>query len=74
MYHLRYLQYQKLISYHQEREQGSFLNYYFDRFVKITGSYEDARKKMFDRFGDKWSTQYSEEQFLALKAKYTELK
>ena len=29
------------------------------RFVKIYGSYSEARQKMFDRYGKKWAFQYS---------------
>lgn len=31
--------------------------------VKIKGSYGEARQKMFDRFGDQWCFQYSEEEW-----------
>lgn len=30
-------------------------------YVKIFGTYEEARAEMFSRFGDKWAFQYSEE-------------
>ena len=29
------------------------------RYVKIFGNYESARKKMVDKYGDKWAFQYS---------------
>ena len=33
------------------------------KYVKIKGTYESARQKMFDRFGDKWAFQYSENEW-----------
>ena len=30
------------------------------QYVKIFGTFGEARKKMFDLFGDKWAFQYSE--------------
>lgn len=33
-------------------------------YVKIKGTYSDARDKMFEMFGDKWAFQYTEEEFL----------
>ena len=36
-------------------------------YVKIEGTYESARQKMFDRFGDKWAFQYSEKEWKNLK-------
>ena len=32
-------------------------------YVKINGTYGEAREKMFDRYGEEWSFQYSEEQW-----------
>ena len=32
-------------------------------YVKIKGTYEGARQKMFDRYGKEWAFQYSEEQW-----------
>lgn len=37
------------------------------RYVKIRGSYGEARKKMFDKYGDKWCFQYSEEKWEEMK-------
>jgi hypothetical protein len=36
---------------------------YPDRYVKFTGGFNEARKKMFRRFGNRWAFQYSEEAF-----------
>lgn len=33
------------------------------KYVKIYGSYNDARDKMFDRYDDKWAFQYSAEEW-----------
>lgn len=33
-------------------------------YVKIEGTFDEAREKMFEAFGDQWAFQYSEEQFL----------
>ena len=35
-----------------------------NKFVRIEGSYEEARMKMVERFGSSWANQYSEEEFL----------
>ena len=35
------------------------------KYVKIYGSYNDAREKMFDRYGEKWAFQYSAEEWKA---------
>lgn len=32
-------------------------------YVRIKGTYGSAREKMFERFGDKWCFQYTEEEF-----------
>lgn len=32
-------------------------------YVKIKGTFSEARAKMFDRFGDKWAFQYSEQEW-----------
>lgn len=34
-------------------------------YVKIYGTYGEAREKMFERYGSKWAFQYSEEQWKA---------
>ncbi len=31
------------------------------KYVKIFGTYESARAEMFERFGEEWAFQYSEE-------------
>ena len=36
---------------------------YDGRFVTYFGTMEEARNRMFDSFGDKWSMQYSEKQW-----------
>lgn len=33
------------------------------RYVKLFGTQMETRKKMFDKFGQKWSMQYSEKQW-----------
>ena len=33
------------------------------KYHEIEGTFEEARKKMFERFGAKWSMQYSEKQW-----------
>lgn len=55
-------------------------NYYFtcgcgqqcpNGYVKISGtSFQDAREKMFLRYGEKWSFQYNEKEFLPQIEKY----
>ena len=30
------------------------------KFVKIRGTFEESRQKMFDKYGDRWAFQYSE--------------
>ena len=32
-------------------------------YVKIWGTFESARQKMFDKYGDMWAFQYSEEKW-----------
>lgn len=32
-------------------------------YVKIFGTYEEARLQMFERYGDQWGFQYSEEEW-----------
>ena len=34
---------------------------HYGYYVKIKGTYAVARAKMFERYGDKWAFQYSEE-------------
>lgn len=36
-------------------------------YVKIKGTYDSARQKMFDRYGEDWGFQYSEEEWKSLK-------
>lgn len=36
-------------------------------YVKIYGTFSEARKKMCDKHGDKWAFQYSEENWNAMK-------
>lgn len=33
------------------------------KYVKIYGSFNEARAKMFDMYGDRWALQYSAEQW-----------
>lgn len=33
------------------------------KYVKVFGTYGGARKKMHDKYGDKWAFQYSEEEW-----------
>ena len=35
-----------------------------DRYVMFEGTYEEARKQMFEVFGDKWAFQYSRDDFI----------
>ena len=35
--------------------------------IKIEGSFESARQKMFDRFGSHWAFQYSEDEWERMK-------
>ena len=46
-----------------------------DRFIRLRGTYIDARCKMIDSFGTKWAFQYSAEEFKDQPEKwgYTEL-
>lgn len=37
---------------------------YPDGYVKIHGTFAEAREKMFERFGPKWAFQYDEEAFM----------
>ncbi len=39
-------------------------------YMKITGTFHTARNKMIEKFGTKWSMQYSEEQFAGQVEKY----
>ena len=34
------------------------------KYVRIRGTYGEARQKMFDLFGDKWAFQYSEKEWI----------
>lgn len=36
-------------------------------YVKIRGTFDEARKKMFEKYGKDWGFQYSEEQWEKLK-------
>ena len=36
-------------------------------YVKITGTFSEAREKMFKRYGNKWAFQYSWEQWERMK-------
>lgn len=36
---------------------------YSGHYVKIYGNYSEARAKMFERFGEDWSFQYSKEEW-----------
>lgn len=40
------------------------------RFIRINGTYSEARDKMFEMFDDKWAFQYSEKDFLPQIKKY----
>ena len=37
------------------------------KFVKIYGSFNTARSKMFNKYGDKWGFQYSEKEWNDMK-------
>ena len=39
-------------------------------YVKLWGTYEDTRNKMFEAFGDKWAGQYDEKDWQASREKY----
>ena len=41
-------------------------------YVRIWGTYNSARKKMFEEYGDEWSFQYTEEDFEEAIAKVPE--
>lgn len=34
-----------------------------DKYVVFSGSYGEAREKMFEKFGSRWAFQYSEEEW-----------
>lgn len=36
-------------------------------YVKISGTFAEARKKMFEKYGDEWCFQYSEEEWEKMK-------
>lgn len=36
---------------------------YAGHYVKVKGTYGEARQKMFDKYGDKWCFQYSEDEW-----------
>lgn len=36
---------------------------YEGKYVRIRGTYEQARAKMFERYGSEWAFQYSEEEW-----------
>ena len=36
---------------------------YEGHYVKINGTFGEAREKMFDKYGEEWAFQYSEEQW-----------
>lgn len=36
---------------------------YQNQYVKIYGTYNSARQKMFDKYGSAWSFQYTEEEW-----------
>lgn len=42
-------------------------------YVKIRGTYESARKEMFERFGKDWAFQYEEKDFFDWHAKHPEV-
>ena len=46
--------------------QGNLRN----KYVKIAGTYSEAREKMCESFGIEWAFQYSEEEFLPQIEKY----
>ncbi len=37
------------------------------KYVKVRGTFNSARKKMFDKYGAEWSFQYSEEEWEKIK-------
>ena len=41
-----------------------------NKFVCIEGTFEEARMKMFERYGSQWAFQYSEEVFKGQAQKY----
>lgn len=46
---------------------------YGGHYVKIRGTYENAREEMFERFGKSWAFQYEEEFFFDWHAKHPEV-
>lgn len=38
------------------------------KYVKIRGTFDSARRKMFDKYGYDWSIQYSEEEWEKIKS------
>lgn len=38
------------------------------KYVKIHGTFSEARQKMFDKYGEDWAFQYSEENWETMKA------
>ena len=36
---------------------------YAGHYVKFSGTWDEARQKMFDTYGEEWSMQYSEEEW-----------
>ena len=58
--------------YHEQEEESWIFTFgcgqkHSGHYVKISGSFYEARQKMFDRFGDKWCFQYSEEEWERMK-------
>lgn len=37
---------------------------YQNRFVKIYGTFDEARRTMFDKYGEEWAFQYTEEDWI----------
>lgn len=53
-----------------EREQWWYFTFgcgqkHARHYVKIFGTFDEARKKMFERYGAEWAFQYSEEEWNA---------
>lgn len=51
-----------------EREQWRYFTFgcgqkHAGHYVKIFGTFDEARKKMFERYGAEWALQYSEEKW-----------
>lgn len=57
--------------YHEQEESWIFTfgcgQKHEGHYVKISGSFYEARQKMFDRFGSEWCFQYSEEEWERMK-------